>query len=285
MLIDWFTVGAQTLNFLILVWLMKRFLYQPILAAIDARETRIAAELAHASAQKAAAIKARDEWQGKNEQFDLQRDALLRLASEQAAAERARLFDEAHQAAAAWRAKSQAALRREQQNLNDEVTRRTRDEVFAIARQMLTDLAGQTLEECIVELFKRRLRDLDGAAKDRLGAALQSAPALVCCAFELMPLQRDALQRALNDTFSAAIRVRFAAAPELICGIELSVGGIKLAWSIAHYLASLEKSVSELLQQQGRQGEPESAAQAKGAPAPTPEPSPKLGAGVIDRIP
>ena len=42
MLIDWFTVGAQALNFLILVWLMKRFLYKPILHAIDAREKRIA---------------------------------------------------------------------------------------------------------------------------------------------------------------------------------------------------------------------------------------------------
>jgi F-type H+-transporting ATPase subunit b len=37
MLIDWFTVGAQVLNFLILVWLLKRFLYGPILDAIDAR--------------------------------------------------------------------------------------------------------------------------------------------------------------------------------------------------------------------------------------------------------
>ena len=46
MLIDWFTVGAQALNFLVLVWLLKRFLYQPILDAIDAREKRIAKELA-----------------------------------------------------------------------------------------------------------------------------------------------------------------------------------------------------------------------------------------------
>ena len=52
MLIDWFTVGAQALNFLILVWLMKRFLYKPILHAIDEREKRIAAELADADAEK-----------------------------------------------------------------------------------------------------------------------------------------------------------------------------------------------------------------------------------------
>jgi F-type H+-transporting ATPase subunit b len=52
MLIDWFTVGAQALNFLVLVWLMKRFLYKPILDAIDEREKRIAAELANADAKR-----------------------------------------------------------------------------------------------------------------------------------------------------------------------------------------------------------------------------------------
>ncbi len=52
MLIDWFTVGAQALNFVILVWLMKRFLYKPILDAIDAREKRIATELADAGRKK-----------------------------------------------------------------------------------------------------------------------------------------------------------------------------------------------------------------------------------------
>jgi F-type H+-transporting ATPase subunit b len=52
MLIDWFTVGAQALNFLILVWLLKRFLYKPILHAIDEREKRIAAELADADAKR-----------------------------------------------------------------------------------------------------------------------------------------------------------------------------------------------------------------------------------------
>ena len=97
MLIDWFTVGAQALNFLILVWLMKRFLYKPILDAIDAREKRIAAELADADAKKAEAKKERDEFQHKNEEFDQQRAALLTKATDEAKAERQRLLDEARQ--------------------------------------------------------------------------------------------------------------------------------------------------------------------------------------------
>ena len=101
MLIDWFTVGAQALNFLILVWLMKRFLYKPILHAIDAREERIAKELADADAKKAEAQKERDEFEHKNEEFDQQRAALLSKATDEAQAERQRLLDEARKAAAA----------------------------------------------------------------------------------------------------------------------------------------------------------------------------------------
>ncbi len=70
MLIDWFTVGAQALNFLLLIWLMKRYLYKPILHAIEAREAKIAAELAEAETKKAEAQKQRDEFQYKNEEFD-----------------------------------------------------------------------------------------------------------------------------------------------------------------------------------------------------------------------
>ena len=75
MLIDWFTVIAQVVNFLILVWLLKRFLYRPILDAIDAREKRIALALADADAKKVEAEKERDAFQQKNEAFDQQRAA------------------------------------------------------------------------------------------------------------------------------------------------------------------------------------------------------------------
>ena len=117
MLIDWFTVGAQALNFIILVWLMKRFLYKPILNAVDARERRIAAELADADAKEAEAQKERDEFRRKNEEFDQQRAALLSKATEEAKAERQRLLDDARKAADALSAKRQEALKSDAHNL------------------------------------------------------------------------------------------------------------------------------------------------------------------------
>src|SRR6202030_2840597 len=102
MLIDWFTVGAQALNFLVLVWLLKRFLYKPILNAVDARE-----------------------------------------------------------AADVLSAKRQETLRSEAHNLNQAIRRRTQQEVFAIARKTLTDLATTSLEERIGGVFTRHLRTMD----------------------------------------------------------------------------------------------------------------------------
>jgi F-type H+-transporting ATPase subunit b len=249
MLIDWFTVGAQVVNFLILVWLLKRFLYRPILKAIDAREKRIAAELADADAKKTEAIKARDEFQLKNEEFDRQCAALLSQATDEAKAERQRLLDEARKAANALRVTRQDALRNDAHNLNHAISRRTQQEVFAIARKALTDLATTSLEERMGEVFTRRLREMDSTAKAGLVAALKTAPgpALVRSAFDLPAEQQAVIQQALNDTFSAEIHVRFETAPDLISGIELTTNGQKVAWSIADYLMFLEKGVDEFL--------------------------------------
>jgi F-type H+-transporting ATPase subunit b len=249
MLIDWFTVGAQVLNFLILVWLMKRFLYQPILNAIDARENRIAKELADAGATMAEAQKERDEFQHKNEEFDQQRAALLTKATDEAKTERERLLDEARKTADALSAKRGESLANDARMLNQALTRRTQDEVFAIARKALTDLGTTSLEAQMAEVFTRRLRELNDETKHGLAEALKTAaePALVRSAFDLPADQRAAIQNTLNETFSADVRVRFETAPDLVSGIELTTNGQKVAWSIADYLASLEQGVAELL--------------------------------------
>ncbi len=248
MLIDWFTVGAQALNFLILVWLMKRFLYQPILHAIDAREKLIAAELADAAAKKSEAQKDRDEFQHKNEEFDRQRAALLSQAADAAKTERQRLLDEARKSADALSAKRMETLRNDARNLNQAIRQKAQQEVFAIARKALTDLASTSLEARLCDVFTRRLREMTGSAKDELAKALKSAadPAVIRSAFDLAAEQRVAIQKALNESFSSDVHVRFETAPDLIGGIELSSNGQKVSWSISDYLASLDKSVGEL---------------------------------------
>jgi F-type H+-transporting ATPase subunit b len=249
--INWFTVVAQLINFLILVWLLKRFLYKPILHAIDERERGIAAQLAAAEARKTEAQKECDDFQHKNEAFDRERGALLKKATDDAKTERQRLLDEASKDADSLRAKRGEALRNEQRNLSQEINRWTQREVFAIARKTLVDLATTSLEERMGAVFVQRLHELSGPAKERLATSLKTStrPASVRTAFDLPTEQQAAIQKALNETFSADIRIQFETVPELVSGIEISANGQKVAWNIADYLATLEKSASLLLRE------------------------------------
>jgi len=275
MLIDWFTVGAQALNFIILVWLLKRYLYKPILNAVDAREKRIAAELADAVAKKAEARKERDEFQHKNETFDQQRAALLSKATQEAVAERQRLLDEARKAADDVSAKRSESLLNDAENLNQALLQRAQQEVFAIARKALNDLAGVSLEERMCEVFIDRLRKMDAKSKAGLARALTTAsgPAIVRSAFDPPPAQRAEIQRALSETFSEDIHIRFETAPNLVNGIELVSNGQKVAWSIADYLEALKTSVDAILKEKA-------APPAKAETLPDAKPEPKDAAKV-----
>ncbi|MTW22065.1 F0F1 ATP synthase subunit delta [Allochromatium palmeri] len=271
MLIDWFTVGAQVINFLVLVWLLKRFLYRPILDAIDAREQRIAAELADADAKRAEAKQERETFQHKNQAFDAQRAALLAQATDAAKTERARLLDEARHAADALRAKRQEALRQEAEQLNQALLSRTQREVFAIARKTLTDLAGVSLEERLVAVFIERLEAMNGEARDVFGQALETTtePVRVRSALALPVAQREAIQAALNRRFDAEVSVRFESGPDLIGGIDLSANGQRIGWNLADYLKSLEQGVDELLRTKDQPGAASKPA-ASGLDDPTP---------------
>lgn len=251
MLIDWFTVVAQVLNFLILVWLLKRFLYTPILDAIDAREKRITAELADANAKKAEARQERDEFTRKNVEFDQQRAALLTKAEDEASAERQRLLSQARKESDTLRTKWQEALRSEHRSLSEELSRRTREEVFAIARKTLKDLATTSLEEQMTEAFLCRLRELGSAEKGELQLAFEAAstPAIVRSTFHLPSTQRQAIAGVVKDVLAIKTQVQFETVPDLVSGIELMANGHKVAWSIANYLVSLKKSVDDLLKE------------------------------------
>jgi F-type H+-transporting ATPase subunit b len=249
MLIDWFTVGAQGVNFVILVWLLKHFLYKPILGAIDAREKHIAAELADANTKKAEAQKERDDFQHKNKLFDEQRAGLLAKATTDAGAERGRLMDDAHKKADAFSAEQATALRSNLASLSKEITRQAGEEVFAISRRALSDLATVSLEERMGEVFTRRVHQMDEKDKQTLGAAIRGSPdpVTVRSTFDMPVVERAAIQNALNETFASDVKIRYETDAGTLCGIELSANGQKVGWSIADYLGSLDRRIGAIL--------------------------------------
>jgi F-type H+-transporting ATPase subunit b len=258
-LIDWFTVCAQALNFLILVWLLKRYLYKPVLAAIDAREKKVAARIADAETQEKKTQAANDDIRKRNEAFDHERESLMRKAAEEGAAERQRLFDSARQDSQLLRVKLAQQLAAERAELGRQLSVRTQAEVFALTRKALSELAGTSLEDRMIEVLINRLRTLPeqqklalaGATADTrpAGAAVQAVPAravLIRSAQDPSAAGRTKLEAAIHECLDANIVVRFATAPELVGGLDLSVDGIKLAWSVSDYLSTLAQDAAAI---------------------------------------
>lgn len=252
MLIDWFTIFAQTVNFLILVWLMKRFLYQPILQAIDAREKIIAEKISNAEAKEIEAKQELDKFLLKNSEFDKQSSNLLKQAQDDAKKERQRILDEARRDSENLRTQRWNALEREQALLGKAISQKTKEEVFLVSQKVLKDLSGINLQEKMNEAFISQLRGLDGQRTEELAEILKKSPesSILSTAFELSEEQRNAIEETLNEKLSNKIPIRFDIKPELICGVSLTSNGQKMAWNIADYLISLEMNVNELLKEQ-----------------------------------
>ena len=244
MQINWFTVIAQALNFILLVWLMKRFLYGPILDAIAEREKKIKAKLNDANTQKADAKKEKETFEQKNADFDQQKKALMDKAVAEAQTERQKLLEAARQEAEALRAKQQQSLNEAQENARNDIAKKTRQTVFSITKKALADLASVELEDQTVSVFTERLHHLTPAEKQPFVDAFQSGkkPIAVQSAFALTAKQQTAVKTAVTKLLGSEPDFAFTTTPELISGIDLRANGFKLAWSVSDYLTALEKS-------------------------------------------
>jgi F-type H+-transporting ATPase subunit b len=242
-LIDWFTICAQVINFLILVWLLRRYLYKPVLAAIDAREKKVAAKIADAESQEAKAKGAGEALRQRSAAFDGERVALMQKAMEEGAAERGRLMESARKDSQLLRDKLTQALAAERAELGRQLALRTQVEVFALTRKVLADLAGMGLEDRMIDVFVDRL-----AALPHPERSAQATPRTVRMrsAHDLSTAGRTKLEAAIRERLGDNAVIGFETASELVCGLELAVDGVKLAWSAEGYLSTLAKDTALL---------------------------------------
>ncbi|NEQ48036.1 MAG: ATP F0F1 synthase subunit B [Leptolyngbya sp. SIOISBB] len=251
MLIDPFTVLAQIVNFLILVALLKHFLYGPITRAMTQREQTIAHQLEQAAQQEAVAQQEADRLQQMQQDFATHRDQRLTELRSHLQDERLTLLaqakDEVSQAKNRW----YQALEQEKTGVLRRFRQQAAYQLAQTVRQVLTDLADADLEQQVVKQFLTRLQQLPESEQQGLQQALiltDGAPVVMCSS---LPLSEN-LQRAIADAVQAAaphpLTLTFETNPDLGCGIELRIPGYKLDWNLAAYLNNLEQTLALTLE-------------------------------------
>lgn len=269
MQIDWLTVGAQIVNFLVLIYLLKRFLYHPVMNAMAKREQRIADRLGEARRREQQAAQERDQYRDKKQTFEQQRQELFEQAKTESEQQRQQLIEEARHAVEQTRSQWQQEMERERQSFYKAVSSQTAQAIVRGMRRVLADLADTKLEERIVHLFLQRLQSLDTQNRQRLVEATEddTRKARITTSFEPDETVRSRIIQAVRQVMGEQTQVSFACSGELLSGVELNTGDQTLGWNMAEYLddieAELEKTLANIPAPARREGQPKEAEEEK----------------------
>jgi F-type H+-transporting ATPase subunit b len=254
-LIDWFTIIAQIVNFLILVALLKHFLYGRVIKAMDERERKIASRLEDAEKKQEDAENEAASHRKKNQELEERRKEFLSQAREEAEKERKELVQKAREEIDQLQTRWHGAIRQEKDSFLRELQQRVKEQVCRIARRAMKDLADADLEGKIVNTFTERLNNLGEKEQEAITASMGDGdhPVTIMSAFEISSHDRQKITKALRNTLKEDIEVEYQTSPDMILGVELRSHGRKLAWSLDDYLESLEASIGRVLEEEGRE--------------------------------
>jgi F-type H+-transporting ATPase subunit b len=239
--IDWFTFVAQIFNFTLLVFLLKRFLYRPVLGAIDRREEGIRNRLEEAIARELATQEERKALEAQQAEFKAQRPSMLREVTgevEELRKERTRdMQAQLKRRHEEW----QNSLRQQEAGFLEELSRKMARESFSIADRVLSELANSELNDRVIRSFLERLPESGEEARREFVKAVEESRGRVHVetAFPLTSDHRDALASTLEDWTGTRIEIEFREDPTLTLGIEIRAGDRKVAWSAESILDGL----------------------------------------------
>jgi F-type H+-transporting ATPase subunit b len=159
-LIDYFTIIAQIVNFLLLVILLRHFLYRPVIKAMDEREQRIAYRLKEADQKNAEAKQEAESYHKIEQELSNKRTEMMARAEDEVLAVREDLMKKARDEVEANRTIWFKSLEHQKEDLLEDMSQHALDGVYAIARRALKDLANEDLEKQIIDSFLRRMQSL-----------------------------------------------------------------------------------------------------------------------------
>lgn len=244
MLIDWVTVFAQVVNFLVLVWLLRRYLFKPVLKVVEKREQTIKNQIESARKENEEAQKAKKDLIEAKESLLRHREELFAEAQTDAQKEKEALIKHTRLENAALKKSMQEKIQNEQKSLLLEANKRITDTVFHLAKKVLEEITQVKFQEAVVETFLRKINEISSQEKKEILEDISFSPAVsLKSAFELSSENRERVEKALKSVFSADISLSFATHPELVCGLELVTRGHKVSWNISDYIQQIQEKV------------------------------------------
>lgn len=250
MQIDYFTTAAQVVNFALLVFLLKHFLYRPLLKLMDEREMKLISRQKAAEDAKREAQAEAQSYRKKKEELSAEHEELLVKAKEDAKEFRADMMKKARDEIEETKIEWQRDLQRQKDELIGDLRKYSGQQLYAISRRALRDLANEDLERQIMIAFINRLTNLEEPERGTIKEFLKDSEQIITVrsAFKVPEDIQQKIKDALTSHAEADVRVLFEIEDDLISGMVMSAKNVEITWSIAGYLDSLEADFSRWLE-------------------------------------
>lgn len=260
MLIDWFTVVAQIVNFVILLVALKYVLYDRVLEAMERRRQDFAEREAETERLQEEAEEEASRLEEQRREIEANWEDMIDEARREADERRRELLEEARAEVEQQEQQWRDSIRAKQDQLLSELQQSTGQQAAAITRRALSDLANADLEGGMVDEFVDRLEELTKATGGEVVQALRDEerdePVRVRTSFELTDDQRDEIRRTLRKlTEDGQREVEWERDSDLIAGVVVQIGARSIGWTIDSYLDSLRESFADVVRRQIEEGD------------------------------
>ena len=247
--LNWSTFILQIINFLVLVWILKRFLYKPVMDMIARRQASIDKTLADAKQLHDEAEKLQQQYEGRLAAWDQERKQAREKLAEELHADRALKLEELKVTLQQERERAAVAEQRRLSDAQLEMEDTALAQGAQLATQLLKQAAGPEVESKLVELAIDELSRLpdDKLADLRGSFGKVSEGITITSAYPITENQQQRLQKAMNTVAGKDVTLRFEQDSKLLAGVRINVG----AWQLAANLRDELKGFAELHEAMG----------------------------------
>ncbi len=254
MLIDWFTVASQLLNFIILVVLLKYLLYDRIIRAMDEREEKVQSRLEDANKKKNEAEEEVRKYQDKNRELEKNRKEILAEAKNEAEDRKKALLQDIRTETENVRKKWIESVESEKEAFLKDLRQMTGRHVYAAVKKVLGDLTNEALEKQMVNAFVKQIRTVnDDRIKPFVDAVQESNRDLrVLSGFEMSSNYREKIKKTIHEKIGANINISYETDPDMGLDMELRTAGRRFSWGIKDYLDRLEQEAGQALEDESQ---------------------------------
>ncbi len=236
--LNWSTFALEILNFLVLVWILKRFLYRPVLGVIARRRAGIEKSLADARAMRDEAQALRSRYEGRLAEWERERQEAQAALARELEQERTRAKAQLKSELERERDQARAAQARREAELRRTLEAQALEQASRFAARLLQAVAGPELEARLAALAVEELARLDTERRAALREQWGEAPEaiVVRSAYPLDPRHRQGLERTLRTVTGLTVPVRHEQDKALLAGLRIEIGPWVLGANLADEL-------------------------------------------------